>query len=461
MKKNKIKFIFGVLIVIILIIMLKPNIRKVVSNEALLKRIYGEPISEDGMINNAYFGIEIEGRDAKSTLEGINKALEYASKNNIKTIKLEKGTYIIDSQKDSKDYHYQEKGITLKSNMKLDLNGSTIKHIENNRISYSLISIIAVDNISISNGILEGDRIKHNYNNGSTNEFGHGIDLAGGKNIDISNLEIKDMTGDGIYITNKKIQPDNYNSNNIKIYNCNIHNCRRQGISVIVADGVEIYNNEIHDINGTDPQSCIDLETGGKESKIEHVKIYNNKLYSSKTNIALQISKNVYEILIYDNEINGKIMTYNAENKIEIYKNIINNGGIVGVLSKNNVEEEKYYVKKIRVEDNILKNSYISLGRLNDSIISNNQIENGYISVENMNSAIFNNKIINSESNEKDYAIYCRVNDDNSNIYKILISKNDISENFKELEKIEKSERLQYSNNDKQLQNYLKEFGHN
>lgn len=458
MNKKKSKFIFTCLILLILLVILGMHESKIIRNEKLLKKIYGEPIAEDGTINNAYFGIEIDGRDAKKTLVGINKAIEYASKNNIENIKLEKGTYIIDSQKDQKEYHYQEKGITLKSNIKLDLNGSTIKHIENNRKSYSLISIIAVDNVSITNGILEGDRINHNYNNGTTNEFGHGIDLAGSQNIDINNLEIKDMTGDGIYITNKQVNMKDYNSEKVKIQNCDIHDCRRQGISVIVADGVEIYNNEIHDINGTNPQSCIDLETGGKESKIEHVKIYNNKLYSSKTNIALQISKNVYEILIYNNEINGSIKTYNAENEINIYKNTINNGGIIGVLSKSNIEDEKYYVKKIRVEYNILKNSYISLGRLNNSIIGNNEIENGYISVENMNSAIYNNKIINSENNAKDYGICCRVNDDNSNIYKMFIKGNNISGNFKELERIENNERLQCVNDEEQLQDYLNNF---
>ena len=458
MNKKKSKFIFTCLILLILLVILGMHESKIIRNEKLLKKIYGEPIAEDGTINNAYFGIEIDGRDAKKTLVGINKAIEYASKNNIENIKLEKGTYIIDSQKDQKEYHYQEKGITLKSNIKLDLNGSTIKHIENNRKSYSLISIIAVDNVSITNGILEGDRINHNYNNGTTNEFGHGIDLAGSQNIDINNLEIKDMTGDGIYITNKQVNMKDCNSEKVKIQNCDIHDCRRQGISVIVADGVEIYNNEIHDINGTNPQSCIDLETGGKESKIEHVKIYNNKLYSSKTNIALQISKNVYEILIYNNEINGSIKTYNAENEINIYKNTINNGGIIGVLSKSNIEDEKYYVKKIRVEYNILKNSYISLGRLNNSIIGNNEIENGYISVENMNSAIYNNKIINSENNAKDYGICCRVNDDNSNIYKMFIKGNNISGNFKELERIENNERLQCVNDEEQLQDYLNNF---
>lgn len=458
MNKKKSKFIFVCIILLILLAILWMYESKIISNEKLLKKMYGEPIAEDGTINNAYFGIEIDGNDAKKTLAGINKAIEYASKNNIENIKLEKGTYIIDSQKDQKEYHYQEKGITLKSNMKLDLNGSTIKHLENNRNSYSLISIIAVNNVSITNGILEGDRINHNYNNGSNNQFGHGIDLAGGQNIDISNLEIKDMIGDGIYITNKQVNMKYYNSENVKIQSCDIHDCRRQGISVIVADGIEIYNNEIHNIKGTNPQSCIDLETGGKDYRIEHIKIHDNKLYTSATNIGIQISKNIYEIFIYNNEINGSIKTYNAENEINIYKNTINNGGIIGVLSKSNIEDEKYYVKKIRVEYNILKNSYISLGRLNNSIIGNNEIENGYISVENMNSAIYNNKIINSENNAKDYGICCRVNDDNSNIYKMFIKGNNISGNFKELERIENNERLQCVNDEEQLQDYLNNF---
>ena len=458
MNKKKSKFIFVCIILLILLAILWMYESKIISNEKLLKKMYGEPIAEDGTINNAYFGIEIDGRDAKKTLVGINKAIEYASKNNIENIKLEKGTYIIDSQKDQKEYHYQEKGITLKSNIKLDLNGSTIKHLENNRNSYSLISIIAVNNVSITNGILEGDRINHNYNNGSNNQFGHGIDLAGGQNIDISNLEIKDMIGDGIYITNKQVNMKYYNSENVKIQSCDIHDCRRQGISVIVADGIEIYNNEIHNIKGTNPQSCIDLETGGKDYRIEHIKIHDNKLYTSATNIGIQISKNIYEIFIYNNEINGSIKTYNAENEINIYKNTINNGGIIGVLSKSNIEDEKYYVKKIRVEYNILKNSYISLGRLNNSIIGNNEIENGYISVENMNSAIYNNKIINSENNAKDYGICCKVNDDNSNIYKMFIKGNNISGNFKELERIENNERLQCVNDEEQLQDYLNNF---
>ncbi len=80
MKKNRKKLIFVFLVLIIFAIILKQNIRKIVNNEEILKQIYGEPIGEDGTINNSYFGIEINGKNAKDTLDGINKALEYANK---------------------------------------------------------------------------------------------------------------------------------------------------------------------------------------------------------------------------------------------------------------------------------------------------------------------------------------------------------------------------------------------
>ena len=456
MKKNRKKLIFIFLILIIFAIILKQNIRKIVNNEEILKQIYGEPIGEDGTINNSYFGIEINGKNAKDTLDGINKALEYANKKNIENVKLEKGTYIIDSQTDPKEYHYQEKGITLKSNIKLDLNGSTIKHIANNRPSYSLISIIKVENVEISNGILEGDRKEHIFTS-NRHQFGHGIDIAGSKNLNIHDLEIINMIGDGIYVSdisnsNKELE----GTQNVKINNCNIYNCRRQGISIIIGDNIEIFQNEIHNISGSDPQTCIDLETGNKENAIRNIKIYNNKLYSAESKRAIVLSKNVYETSIWANEIEGQIRTYNAENEINIYNNMINNGGIIGVLSESNIEDEKYYVKKIHITNNVLKNAYISLGRLNDSIIEKNEIENGYISVENMNSAVFNNKIINSNDTEMEYAISYINNTNALKKYNIFSINNNIIGKFKELQK--NGENLEITDNYNQMQNYINKF---
>ena len=202
------------------------------------------------------------------------------------------------------------------------------------------------------------------------------------------------MIGDGIYITNfNNEKKEKGEAQNIKIFNCNIYNCRRQGITIINGENIEIYQNEIHNIEGTAPQSCIDLETGNKEYTIKNIKIYENKLYSAKSNNAIIASKNTYQLDIVNNQIEGKIRTYNAENEINILNNYIKNGGIVGVLSEENINIENYYVKKIKIEGNELDNSYINLGRLNNAKIFDNKIKNGYIEVANMNSAIFNNKL--------------------------------------------------------------------
>jgi len=49
---------------------------------------------------------------------------------------------------------------------------------------------------------------------------------------------------------------------NLTIQNCDIGNNRRQGISLVGTDGVDILNNKIHDIQGTAPQSGVDMEPG-------------------------------------------------------------------------------------------------------------------------------------------------------------------------------------------------------
>ena len=426
MKKTK-KIMFCTVIVCLVILFMTLYSRKLLNTEYILIKLYGNPIGEDGTINNEYFGIKCgeNNINAKINLNGINKAIEYASNKEITEIKLKKGKYLIDSQKDEEKYHYQEKGIMLKTNVRLNLNGSTIKHISNNRNSYTLISILNVENASIFNGTLEGDRDDHIFENPSQ-QYGHGIDLAGGKTIEIYNLEVKNMIGDGIYVTNfnneKKKKGE---AQNIKIFNCNIYNCRRQGITIINGENIEIYQNEIHNIEGTAPQSCIDLETGNKEYTIKNIKIYENKLYSAKSNNAIIASKNTYQLDIVNNQIEGKIRTYNAENEINILNNYIKNGGIVGVLSEENINIENYYVKKIKIEGNELDNSYISLGRLNNAKIFDNKIKNGYIEVANMNSAIFNNKLMNDDTNIKYGCIIKRDDNENTKKYNVYLIDNE------------------------------------
>ena len=61
--------------------------------ENIKLRQYGEPIGNDGLINNEYFAISLSNDNPKKNTKGINAAIEYAFKHNIEYIKLQNGVY--------------------------------------------------------------------------------------------------------------------------------------------------------------------------------------------------------------------------------------------------------------------------------------------------------------------------------------------------------------------------------
>lgn len=237
--------------------------------------------------------------DAILTTKGINEAIKYASENNINYIKLEKGTYLID---------VVDNEITLMSNIELDLNGSTLKVLSNSEPRYNLIHIIDVQNVKVKNGILLGDRETHDYTNqaSSTHEWGHGIKIENAKDIEISNLDISLMTGDGIDI-NDTMDENKMRTEDIVITRNNIHHVRRNGISVGAVDTLEITYNSIHDISGTNPQSGIDIERNNANQFYKNVTISNNKIYNHKNGSSIAFFDTAENFKIIDNELSDRI----------------------------------------------------------------------------------------------------------------------------------------------------------
>lgn len=202
---------------------------------------YGEPIEDiSGIINNEYFNIYSDGSHEEETTNGINEAIRYCSKNNISNIKLRKGIYAI---KGAGNF-YKENGILMCSNITLDLNSSTIHIKQNNEEHYTIISIFNAENVEIKNGILIGDKETHDYSNNKSHQWGFGVDIRNANNVVINNLEIYNMTGDGLYISNL----NEGENESISIKNNNIHDCRRQGISIICGSDIIIEQNEIYSI---------------------------------------------------------------------------------------------------------------------------------------------------------------------------------------------------------------------
>ncbi|NIK76085.1 uncharacterized protein YjbI with pentapeptide repeats [Paenibacillus castaneae] len=119
-----------------------------------------------------------------------------------------------------------------------------------------------------------------------THEMGRGIGVLGSNHVDICGVEILNCTGDGIFTTWQQylIDPALYTQEQmgqfIRIYDCHIHHCRRQGISICSSNDTHIYRNRIHDIgydddgittnfrNGTPPMFGIDIESMFSETNI-------------------------------------------------------------------------------------------------------------------------------------------------------------------------------------------------
>lgn len=386
MKNKKIKTFIFILIVCALILIFitnLPNIQNTI--EYFRIKQFGEPIDRStGLINNQYF--DIQSKNANKSTKGINDAIKYAEKNNISYIKLQTDTYYIDSV----GLMDEEKGIILKSNIELDLNGSKLIIKENSSPYYSAITVQNVDNVIIKNGTIVGDKEKHNFTT-IDDQWGFGISIKDAFNIEINNIEIYDTIGDGIYIS--KI---NKNPNNISVKNCNIYRTRRQGISVISGENLEIYNNEIHDIYGHNPQSAIDLESNNDNHQIQNVEIYNNKLYNLGGAYAIKIQKNIYSVDVYNNEINQSIIIYDAKETVTISHNNIKNGSIIAY-SNNNFENSGFSLSKININNNIIENGSVELTRVLNSCVEKNIFKNTYLNI-NASSCAFANNTFNTNS---------------------------------------------------------------
>lgn len=121
----------------------------------------------------------------------------------------------------------------------------------------------------------------------------------------------------------KKISPDLrvdvwafYFAENVLVDNCNVHDNRRQGISVVGARNVTISNCILHDIKGTAPESGIDVEGGDYPN--DTITIENNQFYNNES----------FDLIFYDGE------------NLKASNNIFGSKGKVG-LSTSNVSKNK------------------------------------------------------------------------------------------------------------------------
>lgn len=142
-------------------------------------------------IDLAKFGISNAGTDAEATSKGLNHALQDAQSAGANRIVFPEGTYLL---------HEAMPLVIDHKNTVIDLNGATLKIRPNGSPKYALIEIVrGAENVRLTNGTLKGDKDAHDYKAvAGTHEWGAGVRLVSGDQVEVDHLTIENMTGDGV-----------------------------------------------------------------------------------------------------------------------------------------------------------------------------------------------------------------------------------------------------------------------
>lgn len=201
----------------------------------------------------------------------------------------------------------------VKSNTTINCSdNSVIKVKPNDYKAYVVIMINDVENVTINNMTIVGDRA---YHIGSEGEWGYGIFIADSNNVTLNDCKTSDLWGDGINLFSLK----EYSGNkNIYINRCTCTNNRRQGMSIESGVNVVVTDSKFLYTNGTLPTAGVDIEPAWHTMSVSNVifrqcTFSNNRVgllvdgqFGSVDNITVESS------CIFNDNSEGNIYCYKA-----------------------------------------------------------------------------------------------------------------------------------------------------
>lgn len=191
------------------------------------------------------------------------------------------------------------KGLRVPSNTTIYFDEkSEIQMKGNNKERYCVLCITNVNNVTLYNPNIKGDRKSHTGNKG---EWGMGIDIKSAVNVRVYNANVRDCWGDGIYIGfNKHVL-----SSNIKIVGGVADYNRRNGLSIVSGRDIVVENFSATNTYGAKPMAGIDIEPNGNSVEVSNIALRNiytannynegillylvnlNHMYKKKTSISI------------------------------------------------------------------------------------------------------------------------------------------------------------------------------
>lgn len=223
--------------------------------------------------------------------------------------------------------------------------------------------------------IIDGNRDNQTAT-GSQDGGLHGISITGCEDYDIEDCLIYNMRTDGVYIKPYGTTEGTYISSiNARINRVTCFNCRRQGLSVIAINGINITNSTFNNTVGTAPQAGIDFEPNNAWETINNVHISNCVINNnSGRGILFHVISKCSNVTITNTEI-----------KDNLDNSIVMTGG--GIYENINIYQNKH-INQINI--NTAGSTIFQMKELN--IYGNNHINQ--LVLRNVNiGKIFNNKI--------------------------------------------------------------------
>lgn len=178
-----------------------------------------------------------------------------------------------------------DKGLLIKSNSTVAFQEKSYLRLRaSSKGSYAMLNLSDAENVIIKNPVLVGDRDSHV---GTRGEWGMGIMMQGSKNVRIISAVITKCWGDGIYVGGAASKINE----NIYIESARIDSCRRNGISLVHGNNIEVLNAAISHIDGTPPMGGIDVEPNNDTETIDNIKIINLRTHQNHFGIAISLSQ--------------------------------------------------------------------------------------------------------------------------------------------------------------------------
>jgi hypothetical protein len=170
-----------------------------------------------------------------------------------------------------KDHTYSD-GLTRKIGLQVPSNsqcvfmpGAAIHTIANNLdVGYTINTYLA-DNFEIYNPVVYGERSTHT---GSTGESQHCFNIVNCTNGYLHRPVAHDAWGDGIYVGIEYYSATNKQTQDVTLFEPRSYNARRNGFSVTSGINIKLLRPYSENVNGTSPQSGIDLEPEGAGSTL-------------------------------------------------------------------------------------------------------------------------------------------------------------------------------------------------